>query len=41
MKSNAQTIKCPECNAEIEISEVLSSQLEKDLRKTLKAETEA
>jgi hypothetical protein len=41
MKSNAQTIKCPECNAEIEISEVLSIQLEKDLRKTLKAETEA
>lgn len=41
MKSNSQTIKCPECNTEIEISEVLSSQLEKDLRKTLKAETEA
>ncbi|MEE9326641.1 MAG: DUF2130 domain-containing protein [Cocleimonas sp.] len=40
MKSNPQTIKCPECDAEIEISEVLSSQLEKDLRKTLKDESE-
>jgi hypothetical protein len=30
-----QTIECPECGTEIEISEVLYSQLEKDLRKAL------
>ncbi len=34
-----QTIECPNCSTEIEISEVLSSQLEKDLRKSLERET--
>jgi len=36
-----QTIQCPECNTEIEISEVLFSQLEKDLRKNLQAESDS
>ena len=39
--NKSQTIQCPECNAEIEISEVLSSQLERDLRKNLQAENES
>jgi len=37
--NNRQTIECPNCSTEIEISEVLSSQLEKDLRKSLERET--
>jgi len=36
----SQAIQCPECGADIEISEVLSSQLEKDLRKTLQNEND-
>ena len=36
-----QSIHCPECGANFEISEVLSSQLEKDLRQQLKAENKA
>ncbi len=36
----SQTIECPECSTEIEISEVLSNQLEKDLRKSLQQENE-
>jgi hypothetical protein len=39
-KHKSQTIECPECGTEIEISEVLSSQLEKDLRKALQQENE-
>ncbi len=39
--NKSQTIQCPECNTEIEISEVLSSQLERDLRKTMQAENES
>ncbi len=35
---NDRAIQCPECGTDIEISEVLSSQLEKDLRKSLAAE---
>ncbi|MCF6190243.1 MAG: DUF2130 domain-containing protein [Cocleimonas sp.] len=40
-KNKSQAIQCPECGAEIEISEVLSSQLEKDLRKNLQAENDS
>lgn len=36
----SQTIECPGCSTEIEISEVLSNQLEKDLRKSLQQENE-
>jgi hypothetical protein len=36
----SQTIECPNCGTEIEISEVLSSQLKKDLRKSLQQENE-
>ena len=38
--NKSQTIECPECSTEIEISEVLSNQLEKDLRKSLQQENE-
>ena len=41
MKSISQAIQCPECGTEIEISEVLSNQLERDLRKNLEAESKA
>ena len=37
----SQTIECPNCATEIEISEVLSNQLEKDLRKSLQQENES
>ena len=42
MKTNKQNqeINCPECGAEIAISEVLSSQLEKSLRKDLQTEND-
>ena len=40
-KNKTQEIQCPECGAEIAISEVLSSQLEKDLRKNMQAENES
>jgi hypothetical protein len=39
-KQQSQTIECPESGTEIEISEVLSSQLKKDLRKSLQQENE-
>lgn len=40
-QKNSQAIQCPECGIDIKISEVLSSQLEKDLRKNLQAENES
>ena len=36
-----QTIECPNCATEIEISEVLSNQLERDLRRSLQQENES